>query len=153
MVAKAAMAGAYLDLICSIKDISERTQTFQGGNVVENAYTGYNLEAHFKYLLICRLRELMQEVMEAARGQDLTRQETSQRGDAYAAAVVLYHEIGHFRRSVRNGFLQNHVCPCSISLSSTLLTIIDAACPENASSGLAQLSWSRTPAKDTARLL
>lgn len=67
LIEKAALVGGYLHLLCSVVHTTDEGQTVWDGMHGANDYNGYNLEAHYKLLLICRLCELMNEIMDARR--------------------------------------------------------------------------------------
>lgn len=70
LVGKAVLARGYLRFICSAIEPSERVQTFGEGVVMRNSHDGYSLGAHLKYLLVSRLGELIQELLDAFRLED-----------------------------------------------------------------------------------
>jgi hypothetical protein len=109
LIPTASLAGGYLQLLCSVSQTTEYVQTSRNGLHVENEYSGYNLEAHYKYFLVCRLRELIDIVLNAIRLEDPLNQYPYWCSNAYAAAVILRSEVEHFKCSLRNGSLQNYV--------------------------------------------
>lgn len=112
-IADAALIGGYLYLLCSSRGASEYATTTQDGFPIGNQYTGYNLDAHFKYFLVCRIRELVNTVLDAIRFEDQLKQYPHLCSNAYAAAVIAEKEINQFRSSLRNGWLKPCVSnPC-----------------------------------------
>ena len=109
LISSAALAGGYACLLCSVTQVTEQVTTLQGGYEAQNEHNGYHLEAQFKYVLLCRLRELINEVLEAIRFEDPTNDYPYECSNAYAAAVILRYELDHFKSNIRNGSLRKHV--------------------------------------------
>jgi hypothetical protein len=109
LIANATLTGGFLYLLCSSRGATELVQTFRDGIGVGNECFEYNLEAHFRYFLICRLRELVDGLLGAIRFEDPFGAYSSWCSHAYAAAVISHCEISHFRSSLRNGHLRNCV--------------------------------------------
>ena len=109
-----ALVGGYLHLLCSVKYTTEHVQTLVGGILVNNDHTRYKLEAQIMYFLVWRAEQLINELLDIIRLEDPSRPpeqllEWGWACNAYAAAVVLYHEIDYFRMSLRHGALSQHV--------------------------------------------
>lgn len=104
-VRKATLAGGYAHLLCSTVQATELVQTTRDGFNVENEHHQYNLLVHFRFLVLCRLSELLKESMDAIRFEDSDNEFPVHTSDAFASAVVLWYEMGYFARSLRNGEL------------------------------------------------
>jgi len=112
LVSTSALAGGFMYLLCSAVRVTEAANTSRDGWEVENEYTAYNIAAHFKYILICRLQELVGQILNTLRFEDPGLELPYHRSDAYAAGVILRCEVDYFKNSIKNGHLRNHVsCP------------------------------------------
>jgi hypothetical protein len=118
LIPYATLIGGLLYFLCSSTGVTESVQTFRDGMGIENEYLGYNLLAHLRYFLLCRLHELVGNVLEAIRFEDPFGVHRSWCSHAYVAAVISHCEIVHFRRSLRNGYLRNCVRRCFVLASS-----------------------------------
>lgn len=94
LIETAALAGGHLHLLCSVVRATEKGQTFLDGIQGMNDYDSYNLEAHYKVLLICRLQQLIDEVMGSIR--DRVNCEY-----AFAAATILRNQLSYFISSLK----------------------------------------------------
>jgi hypothetical protein len=109
LISSAALAGGYAFLLCSATRVTEQVTTLQDGVEAQNEYHGYNLEAQFKYILVCRLRVLINEVLDAIRSEPPSNDDPYGYSNAYAAAVILRYELDHFKSNIRNGSLRKLV--------------------------------------------
>lgn len=106
----AILAGGIAHLLCSVINVTEQATTFYNGLPGANEFLAYNLEAQFKYLLVCRLQPLLNQVLEAVRQVGSKNRTPQFCSDAYAAAVILRYELDYFKSNIRNGSLRAHVC-------------------------------------------
>ena len=113
LISASALTGGYLHLLCSVIQVIEHADTTRDGLQVDNDFTGYNIEAHFKCLLICRLQQLMGGILEANRLGDQENEPTYSSANAYAAAVVLRRELNYFKGHIRDGSLHEAVSRAS----------------------------------------
>lgn len=112
MISTSSLVGGYTHLLCSVITVTEAANTSRDGLEVENEYNGYNLAAHFKYILVCRLQELIGGILNVLRLEDRGLELPYWCSDAYAAGVILRREMDYFKSSIRNGHLREHVsCP------------------------------------------
>jgi hypothetical protein len=123
LISNSALIGGYLFLLCSMAGVNEQVEIFRDGFATENKHNGYNLEVHFKYLLICRIQELLDQILNAARIQDLQNERKYLCSNAYAATVVARTELHYFKGGIRNGSLRDNVSQqFSISTFRSLLS-------------------------------
>jgi hypothetical protein len=116
-VSRATLAGGYAHLLCSPIRAMEQVQTIRDGNKVQNELTSYNLHRHFQYLVICRLHELLQDLLVAVRFKDPEKDFLEYTSDAFASAGIVRYEIGYFKRTLRNGELSSISIVCLPSIS------------------------------------
>jgi hypothetical protein len=116
LISTSSLAGGYTHLLCSVITITEAANTSRDGLEIENEYNGYNLAAHFKYILVCRLQELIGEILNVLRFEDQGLELPYWCSDAYAAGVILRREMDYFKSSIRNGHLREHVSHPAISI-------------------------------------
>jgi hypothetical protein len=109
LISKSTLAGGFIHLLCSLVTVTEAATTSRNGWEVENEYTAYNIAAHFKYILICRLQELVGEILNIFRFEDQGLELPHCHSDAYAAGVILRCEVEYFQNSIKNGHLRKHV--------------------------------------------
>jgi hypothetical protein len=109
LISTSALVGGYLHLLCSVIRVTEQTDTCRDGFQVENDYNAYNIEARFKYILICRLQVLVDEIMDANRLNDLGNKDIYRASNAYGAAVILRRELNYFKGNIRSGGLHESV--------------------------------------------
>jgi hypothetical protein len=109
LIPHAALAGGYLHVLCSSRDIQEQVRTTIGAVTVANKFSEYNISLHLRYFLLCRFRELVQEVMTGIRPGGSARDDFHEQQVAYAAAAILHIEVDHFKCSLRNGHLSGLV--------------------------------------------
>lgn len=105
LIPTSALTGGYLHLLCSVVDVTEQAATNRDGTQVDNNFNGYNIEKHFKYLMICRLQQLMSGTLEANRVDDQENEPTDRSINAYGAAVVLRRELSYFKGHINGGSL------------------------------------------------
>ena len=103
LVVTASLAGAYIHVLCSVIDAQEWVHTYQGNNRIANSYNDSNIVTQFKCLLADRLEILIKDVVGAIRTEGTTNR------DAYAAMAIVFHEVDHFLRGLRNGYLREQV--------------------------------------------
>jgi hypothetical protein len=108
LIGKASLAGGYLHFLCSTVKIVLEENT-EDHVKVESRPGDHDLGAEVKYLLFCRLVELVSEVLEAIRPEQNPSRGRDWISNAYAASVVLHYELYHFKCGVRNGVLKNNV--------------------------------------------
>lgn len=108
LIGKASLAGGYLYFLCSTVRVVELENNTEDHVNVGNGL-GHNLGAEVKYLLVCRLVELVSEILEAIRPQHNRIRGWDWSSNAYAASVVLHYELYYFKCAVRNGVLKNNV--------------------------------------------
>lgn len=70
LISKSTLAGGFMHLLCSLVTVTEAATTSRNRWEVEKEYTAYNIAAHFKYILICRLQELVGEILNILRFED-----------------------------------------------------------------------------------
>lgn len=109
IVSRSTLAGGFMHLLCSVVTVTEAANTLQDGWEVENEYTAYNIAAHLKYILICRLEGLVGGILETLRSEDQGLGLPYWRSNAYAAGVILHCEMKYFNNSIKNGHLRKHV--------------------------------------------
>jgi hypothetical protein len=124
LISDATLAGGYASMLFSVGQITEYVQTFRDGVPVDNEHHGHNLDAHCKILLASRLGELVEEVMAAIRHEHVGSDSMHYVSNAFAAAVILQCELGHFKGSLRNGFLSRQVKSTYPLLRLARLTIL-----------------------------
>ena len=93
-------------MLCSTGRTTEDVLTFRDGLVIGNEHHAHNVDAHCKILFSYRLRELVEEILVAIRRKRPVRISLGYRSNAFAAAVILHHELEYFKSSLRNGFKQ-----------------------------------------------
>ncbi|PVH81050.1 hypothetical protein DL98DRAFT_514957 [Cadophora sp. DSE1049] len=101
-VRNATLASGFANLFCSITSVGEEATTELDGQHTENEYDLHNLGPHFKYYLICRLRELVDSVILAIRFEDGTNEHGAYCADAYAGASILYRKLKCLITSLKN---------------------------------------------------
>ena len=109
LISTSALIGGYLHLLCSVIEVNQHVVTFRDGLRVDNEFNGYNVEAQFKYLLICRLQQLLDGSLDAIRLDNQENEPTYQSSNAYAAAVVLRLELNYFKGHIKGGSLDEAV--------------------------------------------
>lgn len=124
LITHAALAGGYGHCLFSTKEASEQFLNFVNGESVYSCHTEYNLGANFRCFLFSRFGELVEEVLIAARLRNTAGMSSNHYSNAYAAAVILHHEVDYFQRSLRNGHLRSLVSECNLS-QQALLTFLD----------------------------
>ncbi|CZR67033.1 uncharacterized protein PAC_16932 [Phialocephala subalpina] len=118
LIDNASLAGGYLCFLCATTVVAEVVQTARDGINVFNEFNAYNLEAHFRYILVCRLFDLMSGTLEATEPQVASHDEVDWSSDAYSAAAVLHCELNYFTESLQHGLLRHNFLP---DLKKTLL--------------------------------
>jgi hypothetical protein len=108
IIAKACTACGYAAFLCSITKVTETSYTAMNGVEVANDYQHPNLKALFRDFVICRLRELINQVMEAARTIH-TNQNQQDCSNAYVASAILYCELKYFKENLEDGHLRTLV--------------------------------------------
>jgi hypothetical protein len=109
-VDNACLAGAYLHVFCSA-EFNERGDSFRESLNEEDSQQS-SIEAHLRFLMLCRIAELVETVLRAIRHIEGGPESEV----AYAAAVLLCHEANFFGSSMKYGTTFNHVrfhFPCS----------------------------------------
>lgn len=109
LIATSALIGGYAFLLCSMTGVTEEASTTRDGFPTVNEYNGYNLEVHFKCVLICRIQELLNEILNAARIEDPENMLNYWCSHAHAAAVIARTELHYFKSNIRNGSLRDNV--------------------------------------------
>jgi hypothetical protein len=110
LISTSALIGGYLHLLCSVVQVTERLDTSQNGFQGVNNINGYNIEAEFKHLLLCRVQILMEEVLGASRvDAPQNNNHTYMSSNAYAAATILRHELNYFKTRIQRGGLREAV--------------------------------------------
>ncbi|KAG4440140.1 hypothetical protein IFR05_004349 [Cadophora sp. M221] len=76
--------------------------------MVDGAYSAnelprHGLHAHIRFLVFCRLEELLHGCLNAIRCQNLPESSPERSLEVFAAAVILRYELVYFRKSLRNG--------------------------------------------------
>jgi hypothetical protein len=107
LISEAALIGGYQFLLCSMVGVTEHAENFLDGSPIPSEYTGLNLEAHFKNIVVCRLRELMNKNLDAIRTENSD--DEYRNSNAYAAAVTARTETHYFKSNIRNGSLRDNV--------------------------------------------
>ena len=108
VIPDAMTACGYITIFCSVTRVKETSYTAQNGVKVENTWQHSNLEALFRDFCVCRLRELIEQVMDAARTV-VTNQNQQFCANAYAASAILYYELKTFKEKLDHGHLRNLV--------------------------------------------
>ena len=114
-------AGRYAHLLCStISAIPDHITTTLDGFGVENEFSQYCLLSRFRYLLFPHLGGLISTVLESLEFKDPGGKHFDFTQNAHIAAFILWFDLEHFRRSLRNGRLAqyNHVSSHQCSQSS-----------------------------------
>lgn len=106
-VRKVTLAGGYAHLLCSTIQATEQVSTTRDGANVDNEHDQHNLLIHFRFIVLCRLSELIKESMDAIRFEDPDNELPAYTADAFASAVILRYEMSYFARSLRNGELSS----------------------------------------------
>ena len=106
-VRKVVLAGGYAHLLCSTIRAKETVSTIRDGMDANNEHNQYNLLTQLRFVVLCRLSELLKGIMDAVRFEDTDNEFVVYTADAYASAVVLRYEMGYFARSLRNGELSS----------------------------------------------
>lgn len=109
LVGKASLTGGYLHFLCSTAEVVEVEESAEDHVKVENSPGDHILGAKVKYLLVCRLVELVSELLKAIRPQQDLNRGRDWISNAYAASVVLHYELYYFKCGVRSGLLKNNV--------------------------------------------
>lgn len=109
LIKYAALAGGYLHVLCSAGDIEKQVGTHIGLSTVAKEYSEYNMSLHLRYFLLCRFRNLVDEVMTGIRPGGSARDDIREQTVAYAAAAILHIEVDHFKCSLRNGALSARI--------------------------------------------
>ena len=103
VICHSVLAGGYMHLLCSTipnQNAGERVYTTKDGYNCENECPQYGLHEHLQYLVLCRLRELVDVALEGIRVADPNNDLTLEGSNSYAAAVIMKQEVTHFRRSL-----------------------------------------------------
>ena len=69
-VRKVALAGGYARLLCSTIQATEQVSTIRDGLSSGNEYSQYHLLIHFRFLVLCGLKELLKESVDSIRFED-----------------------------------------------------------------------------------
>jgi hypothetical protein len=101
-VDNACLAGAYLHVFCSA-EFEEKGDSFRE-RLNEKDSEQYSFEPHLRFLMLCRVSELVDAVLKAIRNLEGAESEV-----AYAAAILLCHETNFFGSSIKYGTTYNHV--------------------------------------------
>jgi hypothetical protein len=109
LIAYAALAGGYAHCLCSTESSSEEVFSFMDGKPIDSNHAGYNVVGNFKCMIFSRLGYFVEEVMGGIRLINAVGMPAEFYSNAYAAAVILHHEIDYFQRSLRNGHLRSRV--------------------------------------------
>jgi hypothetical protein len=135
LVSTAALAGGYLYLFCCCSDSRIRAQvrTLEKDDIVLNDYTEDYLKLSFRRVLLCRIQQLINEVMVAIRFRSDMQ--------SYAAGAVAHVETAFFQASLRNGELSQQVrlfrFTVDLLANSYCALLLDAHWPERTVSKLA----------------
>lgn len=107
LIQQASLAIGYLHVLCSTTAISEHVFTWIDGDLAPNVHKEYNLAAHFKFLVVCRLVELVSDLLAQIRLENGAGDARGMRwgSNAYAAACILRYEILGFRSRLRESNL------------------------------------------------
>jgi hypothetical protein len=109
LVSKSTLAKGFMHLLYSLVIITKAANTSRNRWEVENKYTAYNIAAYFKYILIYRLQELVEEILNILRFKDQDLELPYCRSNSYAAGVILRYEVEYFKNSIKNGHLRKHM--------------------------------------------
>ena len=101
-------ACGYIAFICSVTEVKEKSYTSQDGFRVENTWHHSNLKALVRDFCVCRLQELIEEIMGAARTVSTNRNQQLC-ANAYAASAILYYELKHFKEKLEHDYLRTLV--------------------------------------------
>ncbi|KAN0104753.1 hypothetical protein V8E51_010498 [Hyaloscypha variabilis] len=105
IIETAMTACGYLAMLCSVTEVMETSYTSENGIMVQNTWQHSNLEALFGDFCVCRLRELIEQVMDAARTV-VTNENQQYCSNAYTASALLYYELKYFKASLKHGHLR-----------------------------------------------
>ncbi|KAF8853413.1 hypothetical protein BDZ45DRAFT_748622 [Acephala macrosclerotiorum] len=104
----AILAGGYIHFLCSSSQDIEEIHTTRDNNPIPNQFTHYNLHIHFRFLVLSRLRELLERTLATIRFEDPENEFPEYTRASYAAAFVLRREVDYFMKNLRNGPLSLH---------------------------------------------
>jgi hypothetical protein len=119
LIAYAALAGGYAHCLCSTKNSSEKVCSFLDGKSVDSDHASYNVEGNFKCILFSRLGDLIEEIMGAIRQINTMGMPADFYSNAYAAAVILHHEVDYFQSNLRHGRLRSLVSIYELPMNNT----------------------------------
>jgi hypothetical protein len=153
IIAKACTACGYAAFLCSITKVTETSYTAMNGVEVANSYQHDNSNALLRDFIVCRLRELINQVMEAARTIH-TNQNQQECSNAYVASAILHYKLKYIKENLEDGHLRILVScqifvPPALTRSLTLLVTKDS---EENSSTLVWVVGNRTFATPARRL-
>jgi len=152
IIAKACTACGYATFLCSITKVTETSYTAMNGVEVANSYQHDNSNALLRDFIVCRLRELIDQVMEAARTIH-TNQNQQECSNAYVASAILYYKLKNIKENLEDGHLRTLVsCQFLVPPALRSLTFLVTKDSEENSSTLVWFIGNRTFATPARRL-